>query len=436
MNKNILLNYSLRDALVIGLPCLAITASILWFAAEHLDPSPPNHFAIATGEDQSDLDLLAKEYQEILKQSGVRLDIVHTSGPMENLAKLQDEKTNIDAAFVQDGLGSPAKQPDVVSLGSLYYEPIWVFSRSKIPLTHFSQLEGKRVASGRAGHATHVITVRLLKLNGVNPSNTTFVHMDAAASADALIAGQVDAAVFLLPPDDPLLHKLATHKDLKLMDVEQAEAIARRDAAFNHLILPRGAIDLNADMPSRDKQLVSSTGTLLVRGDLHPALAYLLLTAAQQIHSAPGILEHRNEFPSNKDDSFALSEDAVQYYKSGGSIWQRHLPFWLAAWFDRFILIVIPIIAFILPLFKVVPNLYHWRLRSRIYQRYGELKHIETQITPHTSKILADDLLNRLDLIEDRVNRMKMPSNFSEYIYSLKGHIQFVRERLKEAVQA
>lgn len=436
MNKNIFMNYSLRDALVVGLPCLLITAGILWFAYEHLDPSPPNHFSIATGEDQSDLDVLAKQYQEILKQSGVRLDIVHTSGPIENLAKLQDEKTDVDAAFVPDGLGSPEKQTDVVSLGSLYYEPIWVFTRTKAPVTHFSELEGKRIASGRAGHATHVITARLLKLNGVNGTNTKFVHMDAAASAEALIKGQVDAATFLLPPDDPLLHKLALTPGLQLMDVEQAEAIARRDAAFHHLILPRGAIDLNADIPSRDIHLVSSTGTLLVRDDLHPALSYLLLTAASQLHSGPGILEKRNEFPSNKDDAFALSEDAVQYYKSGGSIWQRHLPFWLAAWFDRFILIVIPIIAFVLPLFKIVPNMYHWRLRTRIYQRYGELKHIETQITPQTSKKQADDLLSRLGLIEDRVNRMKMPRNFSEYIYSLKGHIQFVRDRLKEAVEA
>jgi TRAP-type uncharacterized transport system substrate-binding protein len=433
MNKNIFMNYSLKDALFVGLPCLIVTVGLLLFAYKHLDPSPPDHFTIATGEDQSDLDLLAKEYQEILKQNGVRLDIRHTSGPMENLKLLQDEKSDVDAAFVQDGLGSAAGQPDVLSLGSLYYEPVWVFSRSKAPLTHFSQLEGKRIATGRAGHATHVITARLLKLNGVNPTNTKFVHLDAGASADALIKGQVDAAVFLLPPNDDILHKLALHPELKLMDMEQAEAIARRDNAFDHLVLPRGAIDLNADVPAEDTHLVSSTGTLVVRNDLHPALSYLLLSAASQLHSQPGILEKRNEFPSDKADTFPLSEDATQYYKSGGSFWQRHLPFWLAAWFDRFILLVIPIIAFVVPLFKVVPSMYHWRLRTRIYQRYGELKHIETQIVPHTSRKNADDLLQRLDQIEDRVNRMQMPRNFSEYIYSLKGHIQFVRDRLKTA---
>ncbi|MGZ3741401.1 MAG: TAXI family TRAP transporter solute-binding subunit, partial [Bdellovibrionota bacterium] len=167
---------------------------------------------------------------------------------------------------------------------------------------------------------------------------------------------------------------------------------------------------------------------------LHPALAYLLLKAASQIHDSPGVFERRGEFPSNKDDAFPLSEDAIQFYKSGGSFWQRILPYWLAAWFDRFILLVIPILAFLLPLFKLVPNMYHWRLRSKIYQRYGELKHIETEITPDVQT--NAELLKRLDLIEDRVNRMKMPKNFAEYIYSLKGHIQFVRDRLRSASNA
>ncbi|MGZ3653091.1 MAG: TAXI family TRAP transporter solute-binding subunit [Bdellovibrionota bacterium] len=435
MNKTVFFaKYSVKDALIVFLPCFIIVVGILWFAYLHLDPAPPNHLTISTGEDQSDLQVLAKEYQDILKQNGVRLDIKSSNGPMENLRRLQDENAGVDAAFVQDGLGSAEAQPDISSLGSLYYEPVWIFYRTKEKITHFSQLEGKRLASGREGHATHVIIQRLLKLNGVDASNTKILHLDAAESAKALIRGEADAAAFLLPPDDPLIRSLALRPELHLMNVTQAEAISRRDAAFHHLVLPRGAIDLNADEPSEDINLVSSTGTLLVRDDLHPALAYLLLKAASQIHDSPGVFERRGEFPSNKDDAFPLSDDAIQYYKSGGSFWQRLLPYWLAAWFDRFILLVIPILAFVLPLFKVIPNMYHWRLRSKIYQRYGELKHIETEITPDVQT--NAELLKRLDLIEDRVNRMKMPKNFAEYIYSLKGHIQFVRDRLRSASNA
>ena len=188
-------------------------------------------------------------------------------------------------------------------------------------------------------------------------------------------------------------------------------------------------------IPKEEINLVASTATLLIRDDLHPALAYLLLKAATEVHSSPGIFEKRGEFPTNKDDAFALSKDAIQFYKSGGPFWQRYLPYWLAAWFDRFVLIVIPIIAFVLPLIRLIPRFYNWRLRTKIYQRYGELKFLETQIKLEVTTVEYNDYLHQLHLIEDRVNKMKMPQNFSEYIYSLKGHIQFVRDRIEKSVR-
>lgn len=427
-------SYSRRDLLLVVLPAVLIVGAVLAFALQHLEPAPPNHLAISTGDDQSDLQEVAEQYQSILKQDGVRLDNLPSAGPFENLKRLQDETSGVDAAFVQDGLGSPEVETDVVSLGSLYYEPVWIFYRGKKVLTHFSQLEGKRISVGRVGRASGVIAQRFLKLNGVDPSDAKLINMAPAEALEALKSGKVDAGVFMLPPDNPVIHQLALEKDLRLMNVAQAEAISRRDPAFHHLVLPRGALDLNADVPSEEINIVASTATLLVRDDLHPALAFLLLKAATQVHESPGILERRGEFPVNKDDSFSVSDDAVQYYKKGGPFWQRYLPYWLAAWVDRFFLLVIPVLALIIPMIKLIPQAYRWRLRSKIYQRYGELKYLEMQIGNRISIEEGRKHLEHLDLIEDRVNKMKMPKNFAEYIYSLKGHIQFVRDRLTKSV--
>ncbi|MGZ3743941.1 MAG: TAXI family TRAP transporter solute-binding subunit [Pseudobdellovibrionaceae bacterium] len=435
MNKKIWLNYSLRDLLVSILPVSLLVITALIIAIQYLAPAPPNHLTISTGEEQSDIQEIAKDYQDLLKQDGVQLEIHSSNGPLENLHRLEDDKSGVSAAFVQDGLGSPKEQPDVVSLGSLYYEPIWIFYRDKKEITHFSQLEGKKIAIGRVGHGTEILARRLFKLSALNSSHTTLVNIDAKQSAEALKKGDVDAAILLLAPDNPLIHDLALQRGIRLMNVAQAEAISRRDAAFHHLVLPRGALDLEADNPDTDINIISSTATLLVRDDLHPALAYLLLKAASEIHSTPGIFEKRNEFPMNKDDAFPLSDDALQYYKSGGPFWQRYLPYWLAAWFDRFVLLVIPFLAFVLPLLRLIPKIYNWRLRSRIYQRYGELKYLETQITSKATKAEYTHYSQQLDHIEDRVNKMKMPQNFAEYIYSLKGHIQFVRDRLEKSVR-
>ena len=421
---------SLRDLLfAFGLPGLGVLA-VLIFAFQHMDPAPPNHLTLSTGDDQSDLQEFAKDYQDYLKQDGVTLEIRASEGPLENLRRLEDDKSGVDAAFVPDGLGSPKEQPDVSSLGSLFYEPIWVFYRGAKVLNHLSQLEGKRIGIGRAEHASNVVANRLLRLSGVDLAHTTLVAEGSADLAKGLKSGAIDAALFILPATHPLVHELQMDKDLHLMSILQAEAISRLDASFHHLTLPRGALDLKADLPREDVNLLASTATLLVRDDLHPALSYLLLKIASEIHSEPGLLEKRGEFPSNKDDRFPLSYDAVQYYKSGGPFWQRYLPYWLAAWFDRFVLLVIPVMAVAVPLIRSIPKLYHWRIRTRIYQRYGELKHVETQISASMDKGELAEFERKLDEIEERVNRMSIPRNFAEYVYSLRGHIQFVRDRL------
>jgi TRAP-type uncharacterized transport system substrate-binding protein len=430
MNRKILFNLSIKDVLVaIGPVGFAVILGLI-FIYRNLDPAPPNQLTIVTGDDQTDLDEFAKEYQELLKEDGVTLHIKTSAGPIDNLKLLEDAKSNVSVAFVPDGLGSTDKQPDIVSLGSLYYEPLWVFYRGNTTLNHLSQLEGKKIAVGRLGRGTQVLADRLLRLSGVDMAQTKLLNISAKESGAALKKGQVDAAILLLDPQSSEVHELITDPDLHLMNILQAEAIARRDASFHHLVLPRGSLDLSQDLPQQDVNLISSTSTLLVRDDLHPALAFLLLKAAQQVHSGPGILEKRGEFPTNKDNQFSLSEDAIQFYKSGGPFWQRYLPYWLAAWLDRFVLLVIPVLAVLIPLGKMVPQIYDWRIRSRIHQRYGELKFLETQIKVVTTPEEYRSFENQLDLIEDRVSKMKVPKKFTEYIYSLRGHIQFVRDRL------
>jgi TRAP-type uncharacterized transport system substrate-binding protein len=430
MNKKIFMNFSIKDLIVAIGPVGFLAILILIFAYRHLDPAPPSHLSISTDGDQSDFMEFAKKYQEILKADGVTLEVRASGGPLDNLRRLQDENSGISAAFVQDGLGSTTEQPDVSSLGSIYYEPLWVFYRGKMVLNHLSQLEGKKIAIGKIGRGTHVIASRLLGLSGVDFKRTKIIDSDSVASAAALKKGEIDAAILMLSPDSPVVHELAMDPDIHLMDVLQAEGVTRLDASFHHLLLPRGALDLKNDIPSTEVNLLASTATLLVRDDLHPALAYLLLKAASQVHSGPGIFEKRGEFPTNKDDQFPLSEDAIQFYKSGGPFWQRYLPYWLAAWLDRFVLLVIPVLAVVLPLVRAIPRIYHWRIRSRIYQRYGELKFLETQVKPTLTDAEYMDFYRKLEAIEDRVNNMKVPPNFTEYVYSLRGHIQFVRERL------
>ncbi len=404
-------------------------------AKRYANPAPPQRIVISTGEDEGDYDSYAEQYKTIIKKSGVELVIHESAGSSENLSRLKDQNSDVDVAFIQDGLEPNSEEHPLVSLGSLYYEPLWVFYRGDTPVTRFSQLVGKKLAIGEPGSGTAMLSQRLLKASGIDDKKVQFVYLHYHKAVESLQKGELDAAFFIATPDDTLIKELLTQTDLKLMNVDQAEAITRQMPFLHHLVLPHGTIDLHNNIPDQDVHLVSSTATLVARESLHPALVALLLKAATEVHSEPGIFEQKGEFPEDKDYDFPISAEAKRFYKSGTPFWQRYLPFWVATLIDRFIVVVLPLLVLILPLVRSVPKILEWRVKSRIHKRYGELKYLETQLQAETDDKLYAEHLRQLDHIEDSVNHMKVPLEFSEHIYVLREHIHFVRGRLQRGLE-
>ncbi len=434
MDKKVIFGRSIKDLLLSIGPTGFVIALAVIVAYRFIDPAPPNHLVISTSDGEGDYQTYAKLYQEILKEDGINLEIRDSSGAMENLQQLQKEDSDIQVGFVQDGLGSPDQDPDLNSLGSLYYEPFWVFYRGSTPIARLAQLEGKKIAIGRDAGGTRVLALKLFSESGLTDENSQFLTLGGQQAADALRAGKVDAAVFLATVDDPLIENLAEDKRVKLMSFDQAEATTRQVPFLHHVVLSHGTIDIKNNIPDRDIDLVSPTATLLAKDTVHPALIFLLLKAATQVHGGRGLIEKKGEFPSDKDSQFPLAEEAKAFYKSGTPFWQRFLPFWLATLIERFILLVIPVLALIIPAVRLIPKIYTWRIRSRIYQRYGELKYLETAMRGEAGYTEHVKYLDQLDSIEERVNAMKVPLDFSDHIYVLREHIDFVRGRIAKAL--
>jgi TRAP transporter TAXI family solute receptor len=428
--SNSLKELSYKDILIAAAPIILVLAAAFFVIYKYVNPAPPHHIVISTSDGEGGYQVYAKQYADLLKEDGVTLELRPSTGAMENLQRLSDPNSDVQVGFVQDGLGNPDQSPDLESLGSLSYEPIWIFYRGKT-ITRFSDLIGKRVAVGQDGGGTQVLALQLLKASGVDATNTKFLHVSWDQAADAVKKNQADAAFFLGTPDEPLIKQLLQDPSMRLMSVDQAEALTRQMPFLHHLVLPHGTIDLQKNIPEHDVDLVSPTATLLVKDTLHPALAYLLLKAANQIHGDPGIFERKNEFPIDKDYEFPLSDEAKSYFKSGTPFWQRYLPFWLAILVERFILIVIPLIALILPLIRLIPRFINWRVRSRIYQQYGELKYLETLVQGEKDPAKIETYLKRIDGVEEKVNHLKLPVEFAEHIYVLREHIDFVRKKIQ-----
>jgi TRAP transporter TAXI family solute receptor len=422
---------SWRDlALSLG-PILLVIVAVAWAAVKLIQPAPPSTVVISAGPPGSTYWNAATKYKDILAKNGITVQVLPSEGSAANLRRLSDRAQKVDVGFVQSGLGVQDRDPHLISLGSVAYAPLTIAYRGE-PIGFLSDLKGKRLALGAEGSGARELGLALLKMNGIEPGGpTALLPLAGADAARALMDGSVDAA-FLAGESTEIavLVKLVRTPGVHVFSFAQAEAYARRIPYLTAVTLPMGIYDLGQNLPPADVHTLAPTVELVARDTLHPALSDLLIEAARAVHSRATILQRADEFPSPVSRNFPLSNDAARYYKSGKTFLYSHLPFWVASLADRLMFLVLPLLVVLIPASKIVPAIYRWRVRSRIYRWYGALLAIErSTLDEHTAAERAE-LLARLDEIEASVNQMKMPLSHAEQFYVLREHIGFVRERL------
>ena len=422
---------SWRDFIAAVLPLLLITLLALWAGFKFIRPAPPDTIIITGGAKGSSFANAAEKYRAILERNGVKLQILESEGSLDNLRRLRDPAFKVDVGFVQGGLVVDGDAGDLVSLGSLFYVPLVVFYRGEQPVERLSEFKGKRLAIGREGSGTHFLNVLLLRANGVDKTTSTLLDLSGADAAQALLERKIDAALLMGDAATPeIMRKLVHTRGIHMMNFTQADAYSRRYRYLSKLELPMGSIDFAKNMPEHSMALIAPTVELVARPDLHPALSDLLVEAARETHGRATLLQRAGEFPAPLEHEYPISGDAARYYKSGKGFWYRYLPFWLASLVDRTMVVLVPIVVVLIPAIKLVPALYRWRIRTRIYKRYGELMALEREMLNETTPEQRTELGKRLDEIEKRVNGSKMPLPFADQFYVLREHINFVRRRL------
>lgn len=406
-----------------------LVIAAFWLAFQFVRPAPPRSFVLSSGAEGGAYYLFAQRYRDILARDGVTVELRPSAGSIENLERLADPGSGVGAALVQAGVSLPDQDAGLMSLGSIYYEPLWIFYRGKTERGRLNDLIGQRVAIGPEGSGTRALALQLMRAVGAKDPDTRLEALGGNAAADALAAGTLDAAFFVASPDAPVIERLLREPDIKIMSLQNAEAISRRFPFLTVLKLPQGVIDLGAVVPARDIDLLATTATLVVRDDFHPALAVLLLNAATELHTRAGILQRHGEFPSARESEFPLSAEAQRYYKTGPPFLQRYLPFWVANLIERLVVLLVPLFAVLVPATRVLPALYQWRVRSRVFRWYGEIKYLETELAEQPDREHALAMLERLNEIEQAVDRTPVPKAYADYAYNLRVHIDLVRRR-------
>lgn len=420
---------SLRDLLATAWWIILIVGIGFVVAYQFVQPAPPSRIVITTGGEAGAYYQFAKRYAAILARDGITLEVKASAGSLQNLERLKNDEAQI--AFVQGGVVPPpdaGEAPDasLLSLGSAFYEPVWVFYRGAAPLTRLTDLKGKRIAIGQEGSGVRQLAQQLLAANEIEPGEH-LVPLSGLKAAEELQQGRIDAAFIIAAENAPVVQVLLRSPGVRVMSFAQASAYQRRFPFLTKLTFPHGVADLVRDFPPEDIKLLAPTANLIIRDDLHPALQSLLLQAASEVHGKTGFFQDAGEFPSYKDQMLPLSPEAARYFKSGPSFLQRYLPFWLAVLVDRLIVMLVPIVALLIPLLKVAPAIYNWRVRSKVFRCYGELKFLEDDLKNHFDAARLEEYRSRLDALDEEASELHVPLGFTDLVYTLREHVNLVR---------
>lgn len=433
------LGASLGDFVAAQLPVVLLAALALVAAYVLLQPTPPRRLVLATGVPQSAYADFGQRYAQRLRVHGIEVVLRETQGSAENLALLRDPASGVDVAFVQGGSSGkrradePADEP-IVSLGSVFFEPVWLFYREDsaarrlagAPLTNLAQLAGWQVNVGAAGSGVPPLMTQLLAAHRLEPGALTLSQLPVTPAVVEFLEGRLDALVLASAPEGSMVQMLLQTPGIRLFDFAQAQALSRRFPFMSPVTLPRGVVDLAADEPPADVHLVAPTTSLLARDTLHPALVQLLVQAAQQVHGDAGWFQRSGEFPNPSRSAWPLADEAQRVYEGGQPWLQRYLPFWLANLVDRMWLVLVSVIAVALPLSRVLPPLVEFRIRSRVFRWYAQLREVEDAM----GRRPAAELVERLDDIDRRVEHIAVPLSYADELYALRSHIQLVRRRV------
>ncbi len=397
-----------------------------------MDSATPDTLTILAGPKGSVFWNIAEKYRKVLSHEGVLLKVVATEGSIDNFRKLSDPAVSADVGFVLGGETGKEDIENLVSLGSISYQPLMIFYRGKTK-NLLSEFRGMHLDIGEKESGTHTLAQAVLKANGFQPGDgTRYSDIPSSEAAGALMDGRIDA-IFLMgeSASTDVMRKLLHSPGIRLFDFVQADGYTRRIPYLNKLVLPEGSLDLGRNIPDHDVNLVGPTVELVARKDLHPALSDLLLETARQIHGKAGLFKKQGEFPAPIEHEFRISPDALRYYKTGKSFLYRTFPYWMASYIARALAVILPIILLLIPALKIAPTLYRWRIESRIYRWYRALLEVERQAY-HASPAEREDIFRQLEEIEKSVNGIAVPASSGNLFYELRGHIGFVRERLEQ----
>lgn len=414
---------------------ICVTATAIAAAALLMLRSvPSDKIVIATGGQGGAYYRFGARYREELAPAGVKVDVRESQGTPDNLALLHDPASGVSAALIQGGIVGPDDARDLETLGTVFYEPLWLFGQHGVTGGGPGGLRGKTIAIGPDGSGTQRLVRQLLQKHDINDGVSKLVSLTTADSRDQLLAGKIDAAFMVASWDAPDVQRLLADPNIEISSYPQADAYEALYPYLHKVVVPRGLRSLAADQPSADIVLVAPKASLVVRRDLHPAIQFLLLRAARDIHAAPGVFQQAGEFPANEAVGLPLSEAARRFYKQDLPFLYNYLPYWIADLIGKLVFLLIPILGVLYPMMRFLPIVYDWTIRQRIRRLYAELRTLDDRFNAAGGKDDTGEIIAALEHLEEQANSLRVPVAYANQLYDLRQHIGIVYSSLNRSI--
>ena len=410
----------------------AVLVIALFVAMVIIKPAMPHRITLLTGPEGSAYHQLGLEYAADLRSRGLETEVVVTEGGLQNLELLASgaEDTIGFAPFnIEHSAGAEVDTSQLVSLGSVAYEPLWLFHRSDLDINRVGDLAGLEVATG--GKHTVVGFVADQLLDAANVTEKVKIQPGEGQTpesvADALITGELDAGFLMGAPSSPVIRKLLEADDVSFTSFERADAYAALLPGLATLVAPEGIFDLARNNPPKDANLVAATTNLLARNDLHPAVAPMVLNTASNVHTGD-IFSRRSTFPSDEHVSLPLEPSAKRYFEQGEKGLSKFLPYGVTRFLNHLGFVVLPLLAAALILIKTVPLLLKLRATIRLMGYLKRLESVEKAFAAggDSSELLAQ--LNELDRVSANMfvprSRVHDYIDFRQFLHDMRGRVK------------
>ena len=416
------------------LPIFLFLTFMFYFTSSFIEEAPKKELTIATGSTNGNYYKLALKYQELLAKQNVKLNIISTSGSVENADLLNTGKTDI--AFVQAGIVNSSEYKNIESLASVYYEPLWIFYKNNgYSIEYIVELISKKVSIGGNGSGTQYLAIQMLFDNGLTTENTTLLSIPTEQSKEKLLKGEIDAMFFVGSPKSDEVIELLSDPTIELLNLKRVKAYNQKYRFLSPLILHEGTIDLFKNLPSENKNLLSTTANLICHKGLNDELIRIFLKQVKTVHSEQTIFAQQKQFPSLKNLDTSINKEAENYLTNGDSWLESIFPFWIASQIDRLKVLIIPLLTLLFPLFKGVLPFYTWTIRSKIYKWYKRLDSLEN-IDDLTKEQLSEKIDELVELKSEVQQQTKVPLSYKGEYYNLLLHIDLVSKEINLKIEA